>query len=80
MESQTTENVPDVSTATVGRNFSHYWIYAVVPIAAALVAIGIAYILRSRGGSQSGIETAQESMEEFVAENADQPGESVQTR
>ncbi len=40
-------------------NFSSYWVYLVGPIAGALVAVGIAFILRGRGGGQSGIEAAQ---------------------
>ena len=31
-------------------NFSNYWVYLVGPIAGALLAVGIAYILRGRGG------------------------------
>jgi len=46
------------------------------PIAGALVAVGIAYILRGRG---TGIEAAQGRLQEVVAENADQPGGSAQT-
>ena len=40
-------------------NFSNYWVYIVGPIAGALVAVGIAFILRGRGGGQSGIGAAQ---------------------
>jgi aquaporin Z len=61
-------------------NFSSYWVYLVGPIAGALVAVGIAYILRGSGGGQSGIEAAQGRLEEVVAENADQPGGSAQTK
>ena len=58
-------------------NFSSYWIYIVGPIAGALLAVGIAYILRGRG---TGIEAAQGRLEEIVAENSDQPGGSAQTK
>ena len=61
-------------------NFSHYWVYLVGPIAGALVAVGIAYVLRGRGGGQSGIEAAQGRLQEIVAENSEQPDGSVQTR
>src|SRR5881392_2801174 len=54
-------------------NFSNYWVYLVGPIAGALVAVGIAFILRGRGGGQSGIEAAQGKLEELVAENSVQP-------
>jgi aquaporin Z len=40
-------------------DFSHYWVYLVGPIAGALVAVGIAYILRGRGGDVSAIHAAQ---------------------
>jgi aquaporin Z len=61
-------------------NFSHYWVYIVGPIAGALVAVGIAYILRGSGGGQSGIEAAQGRLEEIVAENTEQPGGSAETK
>src|SRR6266704_4673331 len=61
-------------------DFSHYWVYIVGPIAGALVAVGIAFILRGRGGGQSGIEAAQGKLEEIVAHSADQPDGSAGTR
>jgi len=54
-------------------NFSNYWVYVVGPIAGALVAVGIAYILRGRG---SGIQAAQGRLEEIVAEHSAQPDKS----
>src|SRR5438552_6383724 len=60
-------------------NFSSYWVYLVGPIAGALVAVGIAFILRGRGGGLSGIDAAQGRLQEIVAENSDQPGGSAQT-
>ena len=60
-------------------NFSHYWVYLVGPIAGALVAVGIAYILRGRGGDVSGIHAAQGRLEEIVAEDSAQPGASAET-
>jgi aquaporin Z len=48
-------------------NFSNYWVYVVGPIAGALVAVSIAYILRGRG---SGIQAAQGRLEEIVAEHS----------
>ena len=61
-------------------NFSSYWVYLVGPIAGALVAVGIAFILRGRGGGQSGIEAAQGKLEEIVAENSVQPHGSSETK
>jgi aquaporin Z len=64
---------PDV----VLLDFSHYWVYIVGPIAGGLLAVGIAYILRGRG---TGIQAAQGRLEEILAENADQPDGSAQTK
>jgi aquaporin Z len=61
-------------------NFSSYWVYLVGPIAGALVAVGIAFILRGRGGGQSGIEAAQGKLEEIVAENSVHPDKSSETK
>jgi aquaporin Z len=55
-------------------NFSNYWIYLVGPIAGALIAVGIAYILRGRG---SGIQAAQGRLEEIIAEHSHQPDKNV---
>ena len=54
-------------------NFSNYWVYVVGPIAGALLAVSIAYILRGRG---SGIKAAQGRLEEIVAEHSEQPDKS----
>ncbi len=40
-------------------DFSHYWPYVVGPIAGALIAVGIAYVLRGSGGGKSGAAAAQ---------------------
>ena len=49
-------------------NFSNFWIYIVGPIAGALLAVGIAYILRGRGGDQSGIAAAQGRLQEIESQ------------
>jgi aquaporin Z len=36
-------------------DFSEYWIYVVGPLAGALIAVGIAYVLRGRGGDRGGL-------------------------
>ena len=61
-------------------DFSHYWVYIVGPIAGGLLAVGIAYILRGRGGDLSGVQAAQGKLEEIVAHSADQPDGSAGTR
>jgi aquaporin Z len=40
-------------------NFAHYWVYVAGPFAGAAVAVGIAFILRGRGGSQHSVAAAQ---------------------
>ena len=40
-------------------DFSHYWVYVVGPLAGALIAAGIAWILRGTGGGRSGMVAAQ---------------------
>ncbi|HEX6552463.1 MAG TPA: aquaporin [Ktedonobacteraceae bacterium] len=52
-------------------DFSHAWVYLVGPIAGALLAVGIAYLLRGRG---TGILAAQGRLAEILAENAERPG------
>jgi len=61
-------------------NFSHYWIYIVGPIAGALLAVGISYILRGRGGDVGGIGAAQGRLEENLPQAAERPDGSAETR
>ncbi|HLK45506.1 MAG TPA: aquaporin [Acidimicrobiales bacterium] len=46
---------PDLAS---GR-FAHYWVYAAGPLAGALVAVAVAYVLRGPGGDKSSIMAAQ---------------------
>jgi aquaporin Z len=46
---------PDLASAT----FTDYWVYVAGPLAGALVAVGIAFVLRGRGGGQAGSSAAQ---------------------
>ena len=46
-------------------DFSHYWPYVVGPIAGALIAVGIAWVLRGPGGGRSGSAAAQGKMGEL---------------
>jgi len=43
----------------VGRDFSHYWVYVAGPLAGALVAVGVAFVLRGPGGGRAGSSAAQ---------------------
>jgi aquaporin Z len=54
----------------VGGNFSHYLVYVAGPIAGAAVAVGIAFVLRGRGGGASGSAAGQGAL---FTESAD-PG------
>ena len=43
----------------VSTTFTGYWVYAAGPIAGAVLAVGIAFVLRGRGGGRAGAEAAQ---------------------
>jgi aquaporin Z len=46
---------PDLASTT----FTGYWVYLAGPIAGAVIAVGIAFVLRGRGGGKSGAGAAQ---------------------
>ena len=43
----------------VGKDFSDYWVYVAGPIAGAILAVGVAWVLRGAGGGKSGSGAAQ---------------------
>ena len=43
----------------VSTTFTGYWVYVAGPIAGAVLAVGIAFVLRGRGGGRSGAEAAR---------------------
>ncbi|HME64392.1 MAG TPA: aquaporin [Streptosporangiaceae bacterium] len=43
----------------VSTTFTSYWVYIAGPIAGAVIAVGIAFVLRGRGGGKSGAGAAQ---------------------
>src|SRR4051794_15494039 len=43
----------------VGRDFGSYWVYVAGPITGAIIAVGLAYVLRGAGGGKSGSAAAQ---------------------
>jgi aquaporin Z len=45
--------------ALVLGDFAHYWVYVVGPLAGALIAVGIAFILRGHGGEHHSAAAAQ---------------------
>ncbi|HEX3873801.1 MAG TPA: aquaporin [Solirubrobacteraceae bacterium] len=44
------------------RDFGHFWVYVVGPVAGGLVAVGISWVLRGPGGDANAIAAAQGSM------------------
>ena len=46
---------PDLASVT----FTSYWVYVAGPIAGAVIAVGIAFVLRGRGGDKSALGAAQ---------------------
>ena len=47
-------------------DFSHYWVYVVGPICGAVIAVGIAWILRGRGGDAGGLAAARGELDPRV--------------
>jgi aquaporin Z len=45
-------------------DFSHYWVYAVGPIAGGLIAVAVAFILRGRGGDEHALAAAEGTLGE----------------
>jgi aquaporin Z len=43
----------------VGRDFTQYWVYVAGPLTGAIIAVGLAYVLRGAGGGKSGSAAAQ---------------------
>ncbi len=43
----------------VSGDFSRYWVYAVGPVVGAVVAVGVAYVLRGRGGDAAAVAAAE---------------------
>jgi aquaporin Z len=44
-------------------DFSHYWVYVIGPILGAMLAVGVAHVLRGRGGVKSAKDAAQGTLE-----------------
>jgi aquaporin Z len=47
----------------VGADFHAYWVYIVGPLAGAIIAVGIAFVLRGRGGGRAGSGAAQGTLQ-----------------
>jgi aquaporin Z len=50
----------------VGADFHAYWVYVAGPLAGAVIAVGIAFVLRGRGGGRAGSAAAQGALETEV--------------
>jgi aquaporin Z len=48
-------------------DFNAYWVYVAGPIAGAVIAVGVAFVLRGRGGGRSGSAAAQGVLSTEVA-------------
>ena len=56
----------------VAADFHAYWVYVAGPLAGAVLAVGMAFVLRGRGGGRAGSTAAQGVLREEVA-HPDQP-------
>ena len=54
--------------ALVLGDFSHYWVYLVGPLAGGILAVGVAWILRGRGGDAGGLAAARGMLDARVQE------------
>ena len=54
---------PDLASA----DFTDYWVYVAGPLLGAVVAVGVAFVLRGRGGGRSGSAAAQGTLFTEVA-------------
>lgn len=52
----------------VGRDFSQYWVYVAGPLAGAVAAVAIGFVLRGQGGGKSGSSAAQGDLFTEVAD------------
>lgn len=57
----------------VTGDFTHYWVYVAGPVIGMLVAVGIAYILRGKGGDPVATRAAQGSLGVLVLERTHRP-------
>ena len=55
----------------VGADFTSYWVYVAGPLAGACVAVGMAFVLRGRGGGKSGSGAAQGALFTEAAESGE---------
>ena len=56
--------------ALVTGDFSAYWVYLVGPLVGAAIAVGVAFLLRGRGGDAGGLAAARGALQDVVRESA----------
>jgi aquaporin Z len=56
----------------VGRDWTSYWVYVAGPLAGAVVAVGVAYVLRGAGGGRAGSLAAQGVLDPQIDKPADE--------
>ncbi len=50
----------------IGANFHAYWVHVAGPLAGAVVAVGVAFVLRGYGGGRAGSGAAQGTLREEI--------------
>jgi len=63
--------------ALVGGDWSSYWIYLVGPFVGGALAVGVAYVLRGRGGDAGGMAAARGGLADPAPRTTPHPGASV---
>ena len=59
--------------ALVSGDFSAYWVYLVGPVLGAGLAVGVAYLLRGRGGDAGGLAAARGALQDPRPDATPQP-------
>jgi aquaporin Z len=58
--------VRSLGPEVVSGNYTHYWVYLAGPTIGMLVAVGLAYVLRGRGGDPTAVRAAQGTLDGTV--------------
>jgi aquaporin Z len=66
--------VRSIAPMIVDGNLSHAWVFLVGPVVGALLAVGVAFILRGPGGDEPAVLAAQGRLTEILGESAQRAG------